>query len=308
VGSALAQRASLDRPQAWLTVARTVGADRQCSVAAETVEELLGCSLRTEDVQGHVRPVLRHDRPSLFRFGTVVTHDDAYQAPFIAQATPHRILATFRHLADGLPQPTDERASGARPPRRVEKKDGIRTLQPKVERLEVVAVRDPSVTGEHATLRLSPLVLRGFHPSRFPEVNVEMDHRQAGSRRQFPGERALPRPSEPDHENASADASRKTSHRVTLPKAPLARQYSSDGMASRGMRWTLGALALGAMLAGVVLWMGACVGARPRNVDCFGDQACMEAAAPSFPIGFAVAAAGIVVTSIVIAIVRNRRA
>lgn len=73
------------------------------------------------------------------------------------------------------------------------------------------------------------------------------------------------------------------------------------------MRWTLATLGLGALLAVAVLLVGASIGSRPGNVDCFGNQACEQASATSFPIGFAVAAAVIFEASIIIAVVHHRR-
>src|SRR6478752_5616970 len=100
--------------------------------------------------------VLGDDRESLFVLGMAVADDDSHQSPLIAQASPDRVLATLRHLADRLPQPSQERPGRARPPGRVEKNDGVRTFEPKFECFEVVTVRDPRIAREHATLRLPP--------------------------------------------------------------------------------------------------------------------------------------------------------
>ena len=57
----------------------------------------------------------------------------------------------------------------------------------------VVAVGNPLVPAEQATLFLTPLLLGRLHPARLPEVDVEMDEGKAGLGRQRSRERALAR-------------------------------------------------------------------------------------------------------------------
>src|SRR4051795_7324850 len=128
-------------------------------------------------------PVLSDDRATALSLRPSVAQDDSHQSPLIAQTSPCRIFATFGHLADRLRQPSPKRPVRARPPRGLKKHHGIRACEPKLERVEVVAVCDPDVTGKDATLRLSPLLLRRPDPARLPLVQVEVDHRQAGLRR-----------------------------------------------------------------------------------------------------------------------------
>ena len=128
-------------------------------------------------------PVHPDDRATALGLGPAVAQDDPHQSPLIAQTSPRGVFATFGHLADRLRQPSPERTGRARPPWCLKKDHGVGTFEPKFECFEIVAVRDPGVTGKHATLRLSPLVLRRPDPARLPLVEVEVDHRQAGLRR-----------------------------------------------------------------------------------------------------------------------------
>src|SRR3954466_12262503 len=124
-----------------------------------------------------------NDRATALSLGSAVAQDDSHQSPLIAQTSPCRVFATFGHLADRLGPPSPERPGRAPPPRRLEKHNGVRSWELKVERVEVVAVGDPGVTGKDAALCLSPLLFRRPDPAGLPLVQVEVDHRQAGLRR-----------------------------------------------------------------------------------------------------------------------------
>src|SRR3982750_2615281 len=110
-------------------------------------------------------PVLSDDRATALSLRPSVAQDDSHQSPLIAQTSPCRVFATFGHLADRLGQPSPKRPGRARPPGRLKKHHGIRSCELKVERVEVVAVRDPGVTGKDAALCLSPLLFRRPDPA-----------------------------------------------------------------------------------------------------------------------------------------------
>src|SRR3954469_24367368 len=120
--------------------------------------------------------------------------------PLVVQPSPERIVAP----PNRLPQAAQERASRAHPPGRVEKHNGVRAFDAEFECLVVVAVGDPRVAGEQAALFLAPLALRRRNPARLPELEVEMNDRQAGLRSKRAREGALPRACHPRHEDAAA--------------------------------------------------------------------------------------------------------
>src|SRR5215469_4894892 len=135
--------------------------------------------------------------------------DSPAQPPFIAQPSYHRVVATFGHRGASRPSNSaHERPAGAHPPRRVEYDNCVRSLKTKIERFVIVAVGDPGVAREQAALLHPPLVIRRLHPSWLPIVEVEMDHRQTGPRRQCLREGALPGPGQPGDDHAAAHRSR----------------------------------------------------------------------------------------------------
>src|SRR6187431_881384 len=185
----------------------------------QPVEKLLSCPFGTERVKDRVLPVLRDDLAFALRLCAAIPPDDDGQTPLVAQASPGRIVAPFGHLPDGLPQAAQERASRTHPPGRVEKHNGVRAFEAKVECLVVVAVRDPRVAGEQAALLVAPLGLRRRNPAGLPEMEVEIDDRQAGLRTKRARERALPGTSHPSHEDAAAYPQGCIAHRRQCPSS-----------------------------------------------------------------------------------------
>ena len=151
-------------------------------VAAQVREKRTSRALRIKHVQSHMLPVLRDDREISLGFRTAIAQDDPDQSPLIEQPSSHRVAATFRHFANGLSNPAQERPARARPPRRVKKYDGLRSLEPKGEGFVVVAVDDPGITREQAALLVPPLVVGWPDPARFPVVDVKVNQRQPSLR------------------------------------------------------------------------------------------------------------------------------
>ena len=85
-----------------------------------------------------------------------------------------------------------KRADDAREAAASDDDDRVRTGEPNIERPAVVAIGDPPLGAEQFSLALPPLVLPCLDPSRIPEVLIEMDHREPGSRTERAGERGLP--------------------------------------------------------------------------------------------------------------------
>jgi hypothetical protein len=163
-----------------------------------------------------------------------MTPDDADKSPFIAQSSSYGVLATFGHRSDWVPKSAHECTTCAGPPRRVENHDRIRAFEPKLERLVVVPVGDPRVACEQAALLVPPLVIRRLGPARLPVVVVEMDHRQAGTRRERPRERALARSGHPGDEDAVADAPGCFVHQLECPKVMTLNR--ADATTARALR------------------------------------------------------------------------
>jgi hypothetical protein len=159
-----------------------------------------------------VRPVLRDLGAYVLRFRTAVAPDPHNAAPLIAQASVERVIATLGPLADGLTKSPHKRATRAQPPRTVEKDNGVGALEPEGERLVVVAVDDPGLTGEQLALPFSPLVVRRSHPARLPVMDVKVHHRQTSPRRERTREGALSRPHHPVNKDAMADPRRSAVH------------------------------------------------------------------------------------------------
>jgi hypothetical protein len=86
-----------------------------------------------------------------------------------------------------------------------------------VECLVVVAIGDPLIAGEKAALLLAPLALRRRDPARLPEMEVEMNDRQAGLRSKRAREGALPGPCHASHEDAAAYPQGGIRHRRQCP-------------------------------------------------------------------------------------------
>src|SRR6187431_2057503 len=144
----------------------------------QPVEKLLGCPFGPEGVKDRVLTVLRDDLVFALGLCAAIPPDDDGQTPLLAQPSPGRIVAPFGHLPNRFPQAAQERASRAHPPGRVEKHNGVRAFEAKVECLVEVAVRDPPVAGEQAALLIAPLGLRRRNPAGLPEMEVEMNDRQ----------------------------------------------------------------------------------------------------------------------------------
>src|ERR1019366_2890085 len=123
--------------------------------------------------------------------------------PLIAQPQPRRIVAPFGQLVRHS-EAAQERASCAKPPGHVEKHNGVRAFEPEIECLVVVAVGDPRVGGEHATLLLAPLGLRRCNPAGLPEGEGEMNAGKAGLGSECERERALPGSGQPSDYDATS--------------------------------------------------------------------------------------------------------
>jgi hypothetical protein len=203
------------------------------SVTATLAEKRSGRSLRTERVKRRVLPVLGDDRAFALRLRTTIPPVGPDRSPLVGQPLDHRVVATVgHHGASGPSNSAHERPTGAHPPRRIEDDNGVRSLQAKIERLVIVAVSDPGIACEQVALLLPPLVIRRPHPSRLPIVEVEMDHRKAGLRRQGFRERALPGAGHPGDDDATADGPRCMAHQSQCPGA---RRRRAD-VACRGTR------------------------------------------------------------------------
>src|SRR4029450_11039438 len=140
-------------------------------------EKLPGSALGAEHVEGHMPSVLRQDFEFAFALSAPDSPDAPDQPPFVAQPSPGGIVATVGQFEANrrLANAAQERTPCADPPRCVEEHDGVCAREPKVERGVVVAVDDPLVAREQDALLLAPLVLGRRHPTRVPEMEVEMD-------------------------------------------------------------------------------------------------------------------------------------
>ena len=96
----------------------------------------------------------------------------------------------------------------------------------------IVAVGDPGVVREQAALLHPPLVIRRLDPPWLPIVEVEMDQRETGPRRQGPRECALPGPGHPGDDDAAADGPRCIAHQDQCPKV----RWRRANVACRGAR------------------------------------------------------------------------
>src|SRR5207249_1476529 len=77
--------------------------------------------------------------------------------PFVAQPSPSGVIAAVGHdRTRRTAEATNEGAPRACPPRRVEEHDGVCALEPQVKGGVVVAVGDPFVSGEQASVLLAP--------------------------------------------------------------------------------------------------------------------------------------------------------
>jgi len=151
------------------------------------------------------------------------------ESPLVAQSSARRILATLWHLALRPAKTACECPGRADPPWHVEKDDGLRAFEGKVERLVVVAVGDPGFACEETVLLLAPLALRRLHPARLPVVDVEMNHSQSRPGRERPRERALPGSGHAGDDHPSAN--RLNAHRAKIPLA--ARTAATTARGSR---------------------------------------------------------------------------
>ena len=148
------------------------------SVTAALGEKCSGHSFRTEGMQRRVLPVLGDDGSFSFRLLTTIPPVDPDRPPFIAQPLDHRVVATVRHHRANWPSnSTQERPSGANPPRRIEDDNCVGPLQAKIERFVIVAVGDPAVARQQTALLHPPLVIRRPDPAWLPIMEVEMDQR-----------------------------------------------------------------------------------------------------------------------------------
>ena len=86
--------------------------------------------------------------------------------------------------------------------------DGVSAREPLIERAAIVPVGDPTVTSEQLGLPSPPLLARRLHPSRPPEMAVEMNDRQPRPFTELGRERGLARTTRPDN--------RHTIHRLIL--------------------------------------------------------------------------------------------
>ncbi|HLZ25376.1 MAG TPA: hypothetical protein VKQ30_24910 [Ktedonobacterales bacterium] len=99
--------------------------------------------------------VLRDHCTYLLGIGTAVPAGDTSHPAPITQPLQRRILAPFGQLA-WLPKPADECPTRTYPPRGVKQHDRVGSFKAKVERFAVVAVGNPGVVREQATLLLPP--------------------------------------------------------------------------------------------------------------------------------------------------------
>jgi hypothetical protein len=146
----------------------------------------------------------------------------------------------------GFRRPAD-RASGAHRPGRVEKHNGVSAFEAEVDCLVVVAVYDPRLASEQAALLLAPLAFGRCNPAGLPEMEVEMNDRQARLRSKRAREGALPGTCQPSHEDTAAYHRGGISHRQSVSHlsvgvtqndnqnaagTTLPRRARSDGSAS----------------------------------------------------------------------------
>src|SRR5512133_2240588 len=125
-----------------------------------------------------------HDRQLSLALRPPPQPDAPYQPPFVTQPSPSRIFAADRQLGNlRTTKPTHERSRCAEPPRCVEVHDRIRSLESQIQRLVIVTIGNPLLASEQFGLDITPLRIRRLHPTRFPEVYVQMNHRKAGLRR-----------------------------------------------------------------------------------------------------------------------------
>lgn len=150
------------------------------------IEELARCQFRPEHVQRRVLPMPGNDLAFTLGLGAAEAPDATGERPLIPQPPPGRIVAPFGHLANRLPNTAHQRASCTYRPGRVENHDRVRTFEAQVECLVVVPISDPRVAGEQRSLFFTPLAVRRCNPARLPEIQIEMNDRQAGPRSKRP--------------------------------------------------------------------------------------------------------------------------
>ena len=137
--------------------------------------------------------VPRQDFEFSIALRSVDSPDAPGQQPLVAQPAQSRLVATLGQLKAiwTLADTTDECSPYTDPPGRIEEHRRVCALEPKVECGVVVAVENPFVAGNQVALLFAPFCLRGLHPARLPEPEVEMDDGKAGLGRQRSRERAL---------------------------------------------------------------------------------------------------------------------
>jgi hypothetical protein len=171
------------------------------------MEEITGLAVGAKHVQGYMVPVPRQDSEFSCALISAVSPDAPDQRPFFAQPSQSRLVAVVGQLEPNRTpaNPADERSPCTDPPWRIEEHGRVCALEPKVECGVVVAVEDPLVAGEQASLLLAPLVPGWLHPARFPEVDVEMDDGKASLGRERSREGALARSGHASDHDTSSD-------------------------------------------------------------------------------------------------------